>query len=89
MSMSQLDVTCDISPECFGTRQDHYLNQIYGIHRVNVTNEGIDFAWKSAAEEMMDEIHAMLYALCKDKGIVKDDSPICGQQEVSRGNQET
>lgn len=42
-------------------------------------------ARQAAIEETLDEIHLMLFELCKHKGLLNDES-IRGQQEVPRSD---
>jgi hypothetical protein len=54
----------DVSDAQFGKREHNYLDQ-YGGKDAYRRAEVSDLAHAAASEEMLDEIHCMLRALCK------------------------
>ena len=61
----------DITNAPFGRRMRHFLQQHTGKTTASpgLTGEDLDFAWRSAVEEMLDEVHAMLRALHEARGV--------------------
>lgn len=66
--MEVSDVARGIS---FGERQRHFFEQMAGKSSPKTENDMRlwDLAWEQAHEEMMDENHAMLVAICDKLGI--------------------
>lgn len=57
----------------FGERQRHFFQQLSGKDCPKTDDEMRlwDIAWEQAHEEMMDENHTMLAAICEKLGITK------------------
>lgn len=60
----------DVGPYSFGERESHFRKSGFGDV---ISRDSIDYGRHLAAAEMLDEIHTMLFALCKKEGLIKPD----------------
>lgn len=58
----------DVSEYSFEQRESRYRINAYGDE---ISYDSIEHGHRAATAEMLNEIHVMLYALCKEKGLVK------------------
>lgn len=66
MTKPPLDLT-DISGTPYGERLAGFFRQV--MRPESITHEGVDLAHRMVVEEMMNEQHTMLMAICDKLGI--------------------